>query len=233
MGHKTPVAVAFLQVVNTVRFKDPIRICNRQRGLSLVELMISLFLSSMVMIAVLSFFSNFKANSLLQERIVDNQHDLRIVSDLIKSEVQKAGFKNDVSNNLKDPFGKAHSLFLASRYVSGNSTTLNVRYQSNGSIRDCFGDLVPVDKVVSVSVTLNEQGNVVCKSGSKTLTVLKGVSALTFSYLEQNGNAYKNSAGANTVVGVKFNLKFVRGASKSQDQLTRAYTHVAALRNVF
>lgn len=184
------------------------------------------------------FFSNFKANTFLQSSVVDNQHELRIVSDFIRSEVQKAGYRNEESPN-QDPFSQnVPGFFEASRYLSGSSNTLHIRYQSDGSIRDCVGNPVNKNDIAIVTLSFNKPANastgmVECISGADRITLLDQVSEFNFHYLKQGAGSYESKDDGNVVVAVKYDIKFERRVVNSEGSLKRKYSQVAALRNVF
>ena len=217
----------------------------RQAGLSLIEVLISLFLSSLMIVALFTFFANVKANTSAQNSVLETQHTVRIATDLIRSEVQKAGFKNDLSAN-QTPFANASGPFDASRYVRGEVTPagqqrLHVRYQSDGAIQDCVGNQVPVDRVVQISLFL-AAGQLVCEStiegtpGTNQFAMLDGISTLSFSYLNESNDTYENTARANGVRAVKFQITFteqIASESAVQQTISRGYTQVVALRNIF
>lgn len=234
----TLLSVEFLEVGSAVHFNYQNMTCSRQSGLSLIELMISLLLSSLIIVAMLSFFSNFKANTFLQSSVVDNQHELRIVSDFIRSEVQKAGYRNEESPN-QDPFSQnVPGFFEASRYLSGSSNTLHIRYQSDGSIRDCVGNPVNKNDIAIVTLSFNKPANastgmVECISGADRITLLDQVSEFNFHYLKQGAGSYESKDDGNVVVAVKYDIKFERRVVNSEGSLKRKYSQVAALRNVF
>ena len=206
--------------------------CAKQRGLSLIELLISLFLSSLVIVALFSFFSNFKANAFLQGSIVDNQHELRFISDFIRSEVHKAGYQNEEGTPQPPPNGA----------VSGNATSLTLAYQSDGTMRDCVGATINANAHASVQLTLvfpttpaqpgqPNFGRIECRSSQGgTITLLDNVSLLEFEYLNDGATSYSTTPGT-AVVAVKFRLEFNRRLYNSEEFLQREYTQVAARRN--
>lgn len=213
---------------------------SQQCGLSLIELLISLFLSSLMIVALFAFLATVKANAMVQDIVLETQHSVRMATDLIRSEVQKAGFKNDQSVQPTDPFAAAVTPFAASRYVEGSADQLNIRYQSDGLMRDCVGNLVPLDTVVIVSLRLqNSQLSCFSTIGlapAEQFVILDGVSALKFSYLDDDTSKYVSSANVNRVRGVKFEIEFtedVDSGSGVSETFLRKYTQVVALRNVF
>lgn len=215
-----------------MRFNYQNMMGRRQLGLSLIEMLISLFLSSLVIVALFSFFSNFKANAFLQGGIVDNQHELRFISDFIRSEVHKAGYQNE-EGNPQPPLNGA---------VLGNATSLTLAYQSDGTMRDCVGATIDANDHASVELTLvfpttpaqpgqPNFGRIECRSSQGgTITLLENVSALSFAYLNDGATSYSTTPGT-AVVAVKFRLEFNRRLYNSEEFLKRGYTQVAARRN--
>ncbi|STY29671.1 Tfp pilus assembly protein PilW [Legionella wadsworthii] len=65
---------------------------NIQRGISLAELLISLFLASVMMLILIQLYLNSKKEYLEIEKTLERQFDLQWVSNLISDSIRRAGF---------------------------------------------------------------------------------------------------------------------------------------------
>ncbi|OEH47914.1 hypothetical protein lpari_01102 [Legionella parisiensis] len=64
----------------------------KQMGISLAEVLISLFLTSLIMISLIHLYLGSKRQYLETEKILETHFDLRWVSDLLSDSIRRAGF---------------------------------------------------------------------------------------------------------------------------------------------
>ncbi len=112
----------------------------KQRGLTLIELMIALLLSSLIILAMIFTFISGRASFLTQEQLARQQENGRFAWQLMTEEIQKAGYHPDVW----DPPELGFALVAAGdpdaiEGTADNGTDpdqLELHYESD---RDCFG----------------------------------------------------------------------------------------------
>lgn len=122
----------------------------RQRGVSLIELMIALLLSSLIILAMVSVFIAGRASFLTQEQVARQQENGRFAWELITGELQEAGYHPVVW----DP--PALGFALTNNTTDGgglNPDTLELQYESD---RNCFG----AENTVTEAVTQPNGTNV-------------------------------------------------------------------------
>lgn len=140
-----------------------------QRGLTLVELMVSLAISMLIVIAASSFYLNSSRTSSTQDAASALQDSARFATDLITRNIQQAGYQNYIwstsgamyrrevappadsepdlrgYNNTAAGSGLDHGLHNRTTDRINNSDTLVIRFQGSGtptgdgSIIDCLG----------------------------------------------------------------------------------------------
>ncbi len=114
----------------------------RQAGLSLIELMIALLLSTLLIFALVSVFIAGRASFLTQEQVARQQENGRFGFQLLTEELQRSGFHPVVW----DPPSLGFAL-TANTADGGGMTpdTLELQYESD---RNCFGAENPAQEVV-------------------------------------------------------------------------------------
>ena len=106
---------------------------HRHRGISLVELMIALFLSSFLMLGVMRMFADSVSNNLSDTALAQVQDSARIAMELLKRDIRMAGFQGGVANtqtpvadSLIDMSQEEPLAIIDGRAPSGNSDSLNI-----------------------------------------------------------------------------------------------------------
>lgn len=104
----------------------------RQAGIGMIELMITLLIAALLSIAVIMIFSSGRASYLTQEQLGRLQENGRYAFHLITTEIQRAGFREEVWN--PPQFGFA---FTDNTIDGGGqlSDVIELQYESD---RDCF-----------------------------------------------------------------------------------------------
>jgi len=114
----------------------------RQRGLSLIELMIALLLSSLLVLAMIALFLSGRASFLTQEQVARQQENGRFAWELITNELRESGYHPEVW----DPPRLGFALTANTANGGGlNPDTLELQYESD---RDCFGNENAVTQAV-------------------------------------------------------------------------------------
>ncbi len=122
-------------------------VMHKQRGLTLVELMIALVLSTLIILAMVFTFISGRASFLTQEQQARQQENGRFAWQLMTEEIQKAGYHPEVWDPPR--LGFALTVSGAGDAVLGtidngdNPDQLEVHYESD---RNCFGAENPVNE---------------------------------------------------------------------------------------
>jgi type IV pilus assembly protein PilW len=109
---------------------------SKERGFTLVELMVALTVGLLLLLMTVQIFSAIRSGQLLQGGLASVQEDGRIALGLVAREVRKAGFRTTVWN---EPLAGYHPVTASSvnGALNGNDT-LQFMYMDG---RDCNGTL--------------------------------------------------------------------------------------------
>jgi len=118
----------------------------RQLGLSLIELMIALLISSFLILGVTQLYINNKKNYLFNQGQINNQENGRYSLMMFDQQLSKAGFKRRpfVDNTTEFParnYATATCNFAAGQTIyAPDSKSLCIRYKPRDTLeRDCLG----------------------------------------------------------------------------------------------
>ncbi|TRX76135.1 PilW family protein [Pseudomonas mangiferae] len=129
---------------------------NAQRGLSIVELMIALAISSFLILGIVQIYLDNKRSYLFQQGQGGNQENSRFAAMLIEKQVIKAGYRRLADNDFAgvfttkaadaycEAFGEGETVVKAKAKDAGEYGVC-VRYQTAFSgEHDCLGNEVPI-----------------------------------------------------------------------------------------
>jgi type IV pilus assembly protein PilW len=127
----------------------------RQLGLSLIELMVAMLISSFLILGVTQIFIDNKRNYLYQQSQGENQENGRFTLKLLENELSKTGFRRNPSDNVlyAFPAGTYGSCtFSAGQMIKKvNDTTLCLRFQPRDQHElDCSG--APPSSLTSLDI---------------------------------------------------------------------------------
>ena len=104
-----------------------------QRGVTLLELLVALLISSLLILAMVFLFMSGRASFLTQEQVARQQENGRFAWQLITRELQQAGYFPEVWDRPRIGFAIAEATNGAG--TAGDAITL--QYESD---KDCYGD---------------------------------------------------------------------------------------------
>ena len=141
----------------------------RRHGFSLVELMISLAIFGVIMGVVFGFLVGARNSYSDTRERVQYQQSMRAVMSLMTREVRSTGC--DPSSVGFEPFGIA------------TTASMQCSMDLNGD-----GDVTDTSPDESITYTYNDgTGELVRFDGTLTMTILRGLNGLTFTYFDANG----------------------------------------------
>lgn len=125
----------------------------RQRGLSIVELMVALAISSFLILGVTQLYINNKKTYLFQQSQEVNQENGRFALALLNQELAKSGYRRRPDIAVTQDFpadsgssGTGNALdcnFAAGASVIGNASSICIRYQARDAQEaDCRGQVL-------------------------------------------------------------------------------------------
>ncbi|MGE0082035.1 MAG: prepilin-type N-terminal cleavage/methylation domain-containing protein [Thiohalomonadaceae bacterium] len=179
----------------------------RQKGITLVELMVAMVISLILLAGVSQIFISNRETYRIQNNLARLQENARFAIDLLRSDLSMAGFPDGF-----DPFDVANT----------NDTSLAARLQGP----DCEGNLGAGTIVKTYTVT---DTSLTCNG----IPLVDGIQAMTFVYGEdtdddREAERYVLAPGANRIVSVRLTLT----AIDPDLGFTRTFVTTIPLRNV-
>lgn len=104
-----------------------------QRGVTLIELMIALLISSLLILAMVFLFLSGRSSFVTQEQLARQQENGRFAWQLITRELQQAGYFPEVW----DPPRIGFAIVQATNGGGTASDAITIQYESD---KDCYGD---------------------------------------------------------------------------------------------
>ncbi|MCK2047265.1 PilW family protein [Chromohalobacter moromii] len=141
-------------------FERPTPGRRRQRGVSLIELMVSLALSMIVLLGVIDLFIAYQHQYRLQTQLAQVQESGRFVTDVLTRELRKAGY----AEWEKVQIFPATSRFAQGAIVAGDDSTLRVRYygSTDEPLQDCLGGRLENADIARATLSLNASQGLDC-----------------------------------------------------------------------
>ena len=118
---------------NRIRPLTPIVRRKRQRGVTLIELMIALLISSLLVLAMVFLFLSGRSSFVTQEQLARQQENGRFAWQLITRELQQAGYFPTVW----DPPRIGFAILQVTNGAGAAPDALTIQYESD---KDCYGD---------------------------------------------------------------------------------------------
>ena len=126
----------------------------RQRGLSMVELLVALAISSFLILGITQVYIDNKRSYVFQQSQANNQENARFAEYTLSAWLNKAGYRRAPDQLLEDAFPKVAASSDCNEFIEGAAITglrpntetgLCVRYQpASATELDCQGNTVEV-----------------------------------------------------------------------------------------
>jgi type IV pilus assembly protein PilW len=221
----------------------------RQLGVSLVEILVSITIGLFMIAAVLSLYQNSRQTFRVQEAFARVQENARFALEVSDREIRKAGYRTAITPSFATAFPTVTGL-PAGRVIGGTSQLLRLRYQgsgtpADGSITDCRGNALAAGETAVIVLRLNGTDltcDRITAGGTVSQPLVSGIEAIGFAYgWDTTGDGYADSYHDNgdstaPTVSIRFTFTLAsddtRVAQAGDGRLRRNYTQVTALRNV-
>jgi type IV pilus assembly protein PilW len=186
--------------------------CVRQRGFSLIELMIAMVLGLFVLASLLALFIGNNQSHRTQEAAARLQENARFALDILNREARKTGYRAAFTTmNTAFPAAAAGSVeedqcvengsFLTDgQVIFGADTCLALRYQGSGTgggdgwMQDCLGANVAEGATVAVTLSRNGQNLQCSVNGGAARALFGGLQDLRFTYgVDTNNDSYADA----------------------------------------
>lgn len=185
-----------------------------QRGISVIELMVSMVLGLLIMATVLTVFLSSKQSYRLDSQMSSEDADGQFVMGYLSNLIRLSGYRSTPTSASSGSYPTLSSVFTSSLpHISGTngggfhgSDSITIRFQGSGNgtgtpdgmIRDCLGNSVDASNIATNTISVNNSGELQCRAVNQTTgtdttqTLIGNVESLQFRYgedLNQDGVA--------------------------------------------
>jgi prepilin-type N-terminal cleavage/methylation domain-containing protein len=232
--------------------KEFIKLKFTQSGISLIEVLIALALSSLLMSAAFSIVADSSQSLNTQKGLNQINETSRFALETIAREIRKAGYRDNVLLDHSLVYPEDNDLqFDAGQSISGNAQSLTLRYQGSGNpadgrVLDCLGNSVSNNEVVVVQLKISN-GNFVCEklgpNSTGTQIIGSHVRSVQFQYgIDTNNDSqideYRNNVGKgvatlsiqNTLVALDDAAVDSSGKAKT-NLIEKSFSQLVSVRN--
>jgi type IV pilus assembly protein PilW len=140
----------------------------RERGFSLVEIMVALAISLLLIGGVLQIFLSSKQAYRAQDNLSRVQENGRFATDYLGRHVRLAGYRADLSKTPAITFPAGSEAIVGTNDdadggndIKDGTDVITVRFESDGTMRDCLGSLIAPNRlgtnVLRISSVTNDQ----------------------------------------------------------------------------
>lgn len=220
----------------------------RQRGLTLVELMIAALLAIFLLGGVLLLHLSGRATFIDAERISRIQENVRFASDYMIRDIRNAGFRDEAVLKV----GHEQQIRQAYAEILDNGATLRIRYAGRGHCTEAFNQFRLVENEYSLNTDTGEltcRGRTVpqTEDGDVQITdqdfddpvgLVRGLTDLAFQFVCPDGGTGCDCDISvdldDACIGVRVAMQFegMRAQDNSGDFEDRSIELTAAFRNI-
>lgn len=219
---------------------------SRQRGLSLIELMVAMLIGLFLILGVTQIFISNQRTYLFQQGQLGNQENGRFTLALLSQELLKAGYRSDPKSDMTADTSLTNCNLAAGAGVAAvSATSLCIQYQATSkadvtcqgavlsdtnktAIATPYGQVNPkiVERIDFDSTT----NSITCTTSAGTQQLVTGVRDLRFEYGAGSGNDTKtitaySTAPTGTIAAVRYSLLMQSpGSSSIRDNTSIAST---------
>lgn len=169
----------------------------RQKGLSLIELMVAMVIGLFLILGVTQIFINNQRSYLFQQGQVGNQENGRFALALLSQELLKAGYRSDPKSDLTADSSTNCTFQAGAGVAAVSATSLCIQYQAtNKADLTCQGTalsstgkdaiVLPYGqsnpKIIENIAFESATSSITCTTGTVTQQLVDGVRDLRFEY---------------------------------------------------
>lgn len=183
-----------------------------QRGFSLVELMVALVVSLLLLAGVIQVYLSSKQAYRVQDNIARIQENGRLAIAFVSRYLRLAGYRPYLQISADQTFpsvgGSCPSpptspttttnvIWGCDDTWNGNSDTVTINFQSDGTMSDCLGNPVPNLAVTQNTFQVSATGDLQCASSTtnQTQPLVEGVQDMQITYgVNVNNSNYPPAA---------------------------------------
>lgn len=215
----------------------------QQHGLSMIELMVALLLSTILLLGVLQMFNNSSATDKTSSALTRVQDSGRVVLDLVSMDARRAGYQGcqlpssivTVSNGVKFPRDAVTTTNGVNTSVSFNYATTNTTSVAMpGANKSCTNQTL---YLYSVTYSNCANGTSICmnsssSSGTQTVVDNATITGITLGF-QSAGKVVWKSAGSISAAEAQSadRVQLSITANDAKQNITRNFTGTVELRN--
>lgn len=204
-----------------------------QYGLSLIELMVTIVLSSLLLLGVLQLFINTTATDRTSNELARVQETGRVAIELIAREARRMGYQGCVGASITT---EVNGIEYPTEALDGTATSLTFRYArpdpaGTFANRDCANGTLS-----SYQITFNNCGTNICVTAPDIGNNQQLVANANFNridYIEPcaANSCIKTAADADLAIVNKLQITLAVNDSRGEFAVPRTFTSVIELRN--
>jgi type IV pilus assembly protein PilW len=218
----------------------------RQRGMTLVEMLVAITIGLLLLLAISAVFINMKRAFTSQDQLSQLQDNERLAVEVLTTTIQSAGYFTNPVTNTADILAAASPTWDVGQGIAGSSgtapasDTVSVRYRTapGDGIMDCLGQTntggAESEVVNTFSISANNELMCAVNGGAATALV-SNISTMSVVYAVDgldtgNADRYLSAADVTTggfwqrVKGVRITLGFVNPYVATDPPVTWAQT---------
>lgn len=162
----------------------------RQHGLSMIELLIALAISSFLILGITQIYIDNKRNYIFQQNQSANQENGRFSLLLLEQELRKAGYRRIVQDSRELAF-PAVTVNGCPAFDAGEVATptadgqgVCIRYQrASNTELDCHGNVIGNNNPVTIRFEKTATGDLNCHvNGGPAATLISGINQIAFEF---------------------------------------------------
>lgn len=210
----------------------------KQAGLSLIELMVTILLSSLLLLGVLQLYINTNATDRTSNELARVQESGRVAIEIIAREARRTGYQGCVGSSVETTAG---GITYPEEAITGTATSLTFNYARSianpasplGSFpnRNCVNGILE-----PYQITFRNCGNNLCVTAPDIGVNQELVANANFTrieFIEPCGanTCSRSAADANMALTQKLQITLSVNDSRGEFDAPRAFTSVIELRN--
>lgn len=215
----------------------------RQGGFTLIELMVTLLIASVLLLAIsINYIASQRSYTLL-EGLSELQENARFSMDVLSRSIRIAGYKQDPAAETIKVFPADATFPVAGQVIVGGnnggangSDTITVRYEGNaaGTTTNCLGGAVAAGVIAVDTFSVDATKELECSTGGAPMPLADGVENMQILYgvdtnFDKVADVYKNAAGVTasewvSVVSVRIAMLFTSVHAAPGTRVTQGFT---------
>ncbi|TRO43972.1 prepilin-type N-terminal cleavage/methylation domain-containing protein [Pseudomonas sp. ALS1279] len=204
----------------------------QQQGLSLIELMIALLISSLLILGAVQLFSNTSASDRTNTAIARVQENGRVALEIIGADARRAGYQgcSSAANSLT-----IGTLAFPDHAVQASDKSITFNYATTENTGTAFGTNKTCDDVglylKSVTYSQCANGTSICMNGDPILDN-SVITAIEFGVSSAGNTIWKESADISAAqLADTRSVRITLTISDARNQVSRTFANTYELRN--